>query len=151
MTQTFQIRPAQLQDERQWRALWHGYNVFYNASSISEEITHATWQRILDPQSAIKCIVAHEQEILLGFINYVIHPRTWSVEDCCYMEDLFVAEIARGKGVARALCSKLKTICSQKGLSRIYWNTSESNQVARTFYDQIAIKDDFIRYVMPLR
>jgi GNAT superfamily N-acetyltransferase len=150
MNEDFHIRPAIHEDEAQWRVLWHGYNLFYEAPDVTEEVTGATWRRILDPHSAIGCIVAEENGRLLGFINYVIHPRTWSENDCCYMEDLYVDVAGRGKGVARALCTALKTLCMEKGLSRIYWNTREGNHTARALYDQIGVKDDFVRYVMPL-
>jgi GNAT superfamily N-acetyltransferase len=150
MTEEYGIRPALSKDEAQWRALWHGYNAFYKAPDMAEEITAATWARILDEQSAIGCLVAEEEGSVLGFINYVIHPRTWSARDACYMEDLFVDPSARGKGVARALCEALAALCRQKGLSRIYWHTQEGNKTARAFYDQIGKKDDFVHYVMEL-
>jgi GNAT superfamily N-acetyltransferase len=144
------IRHAKPEDEAQWRDLWHGYNVFYKAPKITEEITASTWKRILSADSAIDCLVAEENGTLLGFIHYVIHPRTWSTRDACYMEDLYVDAAARRKGIARRLCSALKAICIEKNLSRLYWNTQEGNATARTFYDKIARKDDFIRYVMLL-
>lgn len=144
------IRHAAPADEAQWRALWDGYNVFYQAPKITPQVTAATWTRILDSQSPIGCLVAEKNGILLGFIHYVIHPRTWSDRDTCYMEDLYVTEAARGKGVARGLCMALKALCTEKNLSRVYWNTQEGNATARKLYDQIGRKDDFIRYVMPL-
>jgi hypothetical protein len=51
------IRSALPSDEAAWRRLWRGYLDFY-ASSIEEEVTQRTWQRILDPDSAVMCIVA---------------------------------------------------------------------------------------------
>jgi GNAT superfamily N-acetyltransferase len=144
------IRHAKPQDETQWRVLWHNYNIFYEAPKITEVVTASTWERILSDTSAISCLVAEEAGMLKGFIHYVIHPRTWSTRDTCYMEDLYVAPEARGRGIARRLCATLKAICMEKNLSRIYWNTAEGNAIARTFYDTIATKDDFIRYVMLL-
>ena len=143
-------RHAQAQDEAQWRELWHNYNIFYQAPKITEEITAATWERILRDTSAINCLVAEESGTLLGFIHYVIHPRTWSTRDTCYMEDLYVSPGARRKGIARRLIAALKASCMEKHLSRIYWNTQEGNATARALYDTVAAKDDFIRYVMPL-
>ena len=144
------IRHAASGDEAQWRVLWHNYNVFYQAPKITEEVTAATWARILDRQNAIGCLVAEENGRLAGFINYVIHPRTWSTRDSCYMEDLYVDEKKRGRGIARALCGRLKAMGTEMGLSRIYWNTQECNATARRLYDQIGHKDDFVRYVMPI-
>lgn len=144
------IRHAAPQDEAQWRVLWHNYNIFYEAPKITEQVTAATWERILSDASAIHCLVAEEDGVLKGFIHYVIHPRTWSVRDTCYMEDLYVAPEARRKGIAHRLIAALKTLCVEKNLSRIYWNTQEGNQTARALYDSVARKDDFVRYVMLL-
>ncbi len=130
--------------------LWRDYNSFYQAPKITEEVTASTWARALDPQNPIGCLVAEENGRLVGFINYVIHPRTWSTRDTCYMEDLYVEAASRGRGVARALCAALKALCVEKGLSRIYWNTEESNATARKLYDKIGYKDNFVRYVMLL-
>ncbi len=45
-------RPIQAEDKTQWLALWKGYNDFYG-SSLADEITEHTWQRILSPESPI--------------------------------------------------------------------------------------------------
>ncbi len=145
------VRPVAEQDKDQWLALWRDYNLFYGAQ-VADEVTEATWARILDVNSDVHCIVACEwpDGAVLGFINYVVHPRTWSAKDACYLEDLYVAEDLRGRGVGKQLCEALKHLGERRGLSQIYWNTRESNETARKLYDQIATKDDFVRYVMPL-
>lgn len=145
------VRPVQAEDKDQWVALWQDYNLFYGAS-LPQEVTEATWARVMDERSEVGCIVACEwpDGAVLGFINYVIHPRTWSAKDACYLEDLYVAEAVRGRGIGKQLCEALKHLGERKGLSQIYWNTREGNAMARKLYDQIAQKDDFVRYVMPL-
>ena len=151
MSDSLLIRAVAPEDREQWQALWHGYNRFYE-SSVPGHVTEKTWQRILDHSSTVGGLVAEDttEKQLLGFIHYVIHPRTWSVDDACYLEDLYVAAAARVKGIGKKLCMELKDLCAAQGLSRIYWHTRENNDTARKLYDQIAVKDDFIRYVMPL-
>jgi len=151
MPDACRIRPALPQDEAQWRILWDAYNRFYEAI-VSPSATNATWARILDEGSAIGCLVAEETRsgTLQGFATYIIHPRTWSERDTCYMEDLYVDAAMRGRGTGKQLCLALKTLCAARGLSQIYWNTRESNHAARALYDRIAARDDFVRYVMRL-
>lgn len=145
------VRPVAEADKSQWLALWQDYNAFYGAE-LPSEVTEATWARIMSTNGDVGCIVACEwpDGAVLGFINYIIHPRTWSAKDTCYLEDLYVAEHVRGRGIGKQLCEALKHLGERKGLSQIYLNTRESNVTARKLYDQIATKDDFVRYIMPL-
>lgn len=145
------VRPAVAEDKERWLELWRAYNLFYGAE-VSEEVSETTWARIMDNACDVGCLVACEWPDggVLGFVNYVVHPRTWSVKDSCYLEDLFVDESVRGKGVGKLLCEAVKHMAERRGLSQVYWNTRESNEPARKLYDQIATKDDFVRYVLPL-
>ena len=151
LADTVTIRAIQPDDRELWLTLWHAYNAFYEVG-VSEEVTESTWTRLLDRDSPIGCIVAEDDETgcLLGFINFVIHPRTWSTHDSCYLEDLYVDASTRGHGVGRRLCEALQAYCTDQGFSQIYWHTKEQNETARKLYDKIAKKDDFVRYVMPL-
>jgi GNAT superfamily N-acetyltransferase len=145
------VRPVLPEDKDQWLRLWHEYNIFYG-EAVADDVTEATWQRLMSGYGGMGCIVACEWPDggVLGFINYIVHPRTWSTTDVCYLEDLYVDEAARGKGIGRQLCEAIKHLGERKGLSRVYWNTRADNSVARKLYDQIATQDDFVRYVMPL-
>ncbi|NBO18457.1 MAG: GNAT family N-acetyltransferase [Proteobacteria bacterium] len=145
------VRPAEAGDKEKWLELWLGYNAFYGVE-VPAEVTETTWARIMDPAYDVGCLVAAEWPYgeVLGFANYVVHPRTWSLKNSCYLEDLFVTEAARGNGIGKLLCEAVKHMAERRGLSQVYWNTRESNAVARGLYDQIAQKDDFVRYVLPL-
>ena len=44
------IRDPRPEDEAAWRRLWSGYVAFYE-SEVSDEVTAATWQRLLTPGS----------------------------------------------------------------------------------------------------
>lgn len=131
--------------------LWREYNTFYG-TEVPDEVTLTTWERIISSRGDIGCLVACEwpDGAVLGFVNYVIHPRTWSASDVCYLEDLYVDAHFRGKGIGRQLCEALKHMGERRGLDRIYWNTRADNAPARKLYDQIATQDDFVRYIMPL-
>ncbi|MEO7549291.1 MAG: GNAT family N-acetyltransferase, partial [Ramlibacter sp.] len=70
------IRAALPGDEAAWRKLWRGYCDFYNAT-VSGQVTDRTWKRILDPDSAIMCVVAEVDGQVYGFANCVVHENTW--------------------------------------------------------------------------
>ena len=146
-TTTCLIRAALPADEPAWRELWKGYCDFYEAQ-VSEEVTNRTWQRILDPDSQIMCIVAEVDGQVYGFANCVVHENTWETQAVCYLEDLFVSPLARGRGVGGALIEWLRNAMRAEGWARLYWVTKADNVQARRLYDRFAQVDDFVRYVI---
>lgn len=141
------IRAALPSDETAWRGLWRGYCDFYRAR-LPDEVTHRTWKRILDPDSAVMCIVAEVDGRVVGFANCVVHENTWETQPVCYLEDLFVAPAARGRGAGRALLEWLHNAMRAEGWARLYWMTKADNLQARRLYDQFTLADDFVRYVI---
>jgi GNAT superfamily N-acetyltransferase len=64
----------------------------------------------------------------------------------CYLQDLYVGEAARGSGIGRALIAAVVDAAREAGAARVYWNTHESNAVARRLYDVVAVRTGFIQY-----
>ena len=79
-------------------------------------------------------------------VHYIFHRSTWSDGPTCYLQDLFTAEAARGHGVGRALIEAVYGRAKEKGASRVYWLTHETNAVAMKLYDRIAEKSGFVQY-----
>lgn len=140
------IREARPSDRPAWDPLWAGYLSFYQ-SELPRAVTDTTWSRFHDPAEPMLCLVAEEEDgALLGFAHLVFHRGTWSIGDFCYLEDLFVAETARKRGVARALIEAVYARADALGCERVYWLTHESNAAARALYDQVAENRGFIQY-----
>jgi GNAT superfamily N-acetyltransferase len=144
-----EIRTARPADEAQWRGLWRGYTDFYDAD-VSEDVTAATWRRIVAPEQTILCRVAEERGRLLGFSHALLHEGTFVLTPICYLEDLFVDPCARGRGVGRALIADLVAMAGQCGWSRVYWHTRAENLPARRLYDAFVQADDFVRYLLKM-
>jgi GNAT superfamily N-acetyltransferase len=62
------------------------------------------------------------------------------------MQDLFTAEVARGKGVARTLIEAVYDRARALEIPRVYWLTHETNATARRVYDAVADNSGFIVY-----
>jgi GNAT superfamily N-acetyltransferase len=138
------VRDPAASDEGPWRRLWSDYNAFYK-SQIPEAVTAATWQRMLDPRSAIVGRLAVVNATVVGFSASVLHDSTWSTAPICYLEDLFVDPEYRGRGFGRLLIQDLVNRAKSRGWSRLYWHTQATNP-ARHLYDQFVAADDFVRY-----
>ena len=68
----------------------------------------------------------------------------------CYLEDFFVATAARGSGAGRALIDSLVVLGKERGWRRVYRHMREKNYRARTPYDRIVARTDYIRYDIDL-
>jgi GNAT superfamily N-acetyltransferase len=144
------VRPPVAADAQAWLALWRGYCAALDGV-VSDEVTVGVWQRILAPDEPIGCLLAcRDGGEPVGFANYVLHPHTWGLQPVCYLEDLFVAMEARGSGVGRALIEGLVTLGKQRGWRRVYWHTHDNNYRARTLYDRLTPRTDYVRYDIDL-
>ena len=139
------IRPPHTGDRHAWDELWRGYLRFYR-SRLAPEVTEGTWARLLDPAVQPHGLVAELDGRLVGFAHYLFHPSTWSASSYCYLEDLFTAPEARGRGVGRALIEAVYAAADAAGASSVYWQTQEFNADGRALYDTLAQRTSFIVY-----
>lgn len=144
-----EIRDLTEADVAAWRQLWDQYLIFYKVD-LEAAVTAHTWARLMDDAAPLKGRVAVEAGQMLGFALHLHHSSTWVMGDDCYLEDLFVADAARGKGVGRALINDLMALARAKGWRRLYWHTDEGNARARALYDQFVPSDGHVRYRLTL-
>ena len=145
----FTIRRILRSDHGNWLPLWEGYNAFYGRSgntALAQDITRATWSRFFDPAEPVWAIVAEESAQLIGLTHYIFHRSTTRLNDICYLQDLFTAEHARGRGVGRRLIEAVYAAARNAGSSRVYWQTQVTNQAGRALYDKVASHLGFIVY-----
>ncbi len=143
------IRDIAAEDEAAWRDLWAQYLAFYSVD-LSPEITNRTWARLMDPASPLAGRVAVAEGVVQGFALHHHHCSTWVAGEDCYLEDLFVADAARGLGLGRALIDDLIALAKARGWHRLYWHTDEGNSRARALYDSYTPWDGHVRYRLKL-
>jgi len=105
-----------------------------------------TWSRFFDGYEPVHALVAANDGALLGLTHYLFHRSTTSIEPTCYLQDLFTAEAARGKGVGRALINGVYDQAKLAGARRVYWQTHETNLTAMQLYDKVAERSGFVVY-----
>jgi GNAT superfamily N-acetyltransferase len=147
MTDPIATAPLAPADRAEWEALARGYKGFYR-TEIPAEAYERTWQALLADER-VHGLGARLDGKLVGIAHYLFHAQTWS-PDCCYLQDLFTAEEARGKGVATALIDAVAERARARGAIKFYWLTKENNREARKLYDRIARWKGFLRYDYPL-
>jgi GNAT superfamily N-acetyltransferase len=139
------IRSVAPTDFAQWERLWEGYNQFYERT-LAPEITKMTWSRFFDAYEPVHALVAELDGQLLGLAHYIFHRNTTLIAPVCYLQDLFTAESARGRGVGRALIESVYQRAKEAKSPRVYWQTHETNLTAMKLYDQVAERSGFVVY-----
>ena len=99
-----------------------------------------------DPARRLAVLGAYVDGKLTGIVHYLFHRSTWTPGNYCYLQDLFVADSARGLGLGRALIEAVYEKAKAAGASRVHWLTHETNAQARILYDQVADYPGFIQY-----
>lgn len=146
MPADFRVRPLREDDRARWETLWQGYLDFYK-SQLPSAVTEQTWRRFLDPEFPVHGLCAEDADgRLLGVTHYLFHHVTWAISPRCYLQDLFTAPDARGRGVGRALIEAVYAAADARGADQVYWLTAEDNATARALYDRVARVTPFIKY-----
>lgn len=140
------IRPLVESDRPDWHRLWTAYLEFYE-TSVSDEVLKVSFARLLsDAPGEYKCLIAEIGGKPVGLAHFLYHRFMWTIEDTCYLMDLFSDPNVRGKGVGRALIDAVHAMAKADGVPSTYWNTQDTNYKARMLYDQIATKVPFVIY-----
>ena len=82
----------------------------------------------------------------LGLVHHIEHRSCWTVANYCYLQDLYVAEDARGAGIGRALIEYVYRLARDRRFNRVHWLTHETNLTGMQLYDRIADKTGFVQY-----
>ena len=141
MDDSIVLRDVEEVDKNTWLKLWEGYLVTQNAVGLKTEITERTWSRLTDPaMKDMGCLVAVDasDNIPVAFATYVISCNTWSLNPGMYLEDLYVDDNARNRGIGTGLIRRLEEICKERGYSRLFWYTEADNVGAQSVYNKIA-------------
>jgi len=149
MSSSLTIRGVLRSDYEQWLPLWEAYNAFYGRSgptALPTEIMQTTWARFFDAYEPVHALVAETDGKLVGLVHYLFHRSTIAIEPSCYLQDLFTNEASRGRGVGKALIEAVYEQARVAGLSRVYWQTHETNLTAMRLYDHVAERSGFVVY-----
>jgi GNAT superfamily N-acetyltransferase len=85
---------------------------------------------------AFHVLIAEDTEGPAGFALYFFTYSTWEGRSCLYLEDLFVREAFRGRGIGLALMRTLAAEAVTRGCPRFQWQVLDWNQPAIDFYQR---------------
>lgn len=133
------IRPLEAGDRAGWEPLWNGYHAHgpFGGPPPPAEVTDGTFARFV-AGDAMRALVAVRDGALVGIVHAVFHSVTSSDKPVCFLNDLFVAETVRRRGVGRRLIEALYDLAKAEGALRVYWHMQVDNRTAAELYDKVA-------------
>lgn len=81
-----------------------------------------------------ECLLAEEGAEPVGFALFFRNYSTWRGRPGLFLEDLFVPERHRRKGIGRALLKRLAAVAVERGYGRMEWSVLNWNTPAQDFY-----------------
>ena len=143
-------RRPEPQDRDAWDRLYAGYAAFYGVEQ-TQAMRDRVWSWIHDHRHEVEAFVAEDDAgRLVGLAQFRPFARPLSASVGGVLDDLFVAEDARGSGAARALIEALSDEGRRRGWSVIRWITAEDNARARALYDKVAVATPWKTYDIKL-
>ena len=129
------VRPARPADIPAILALIRALAAFERkpeAVEATEASLHAT---LFAPDAKVFAHVAEDDGgAVIGSAVWFLNYSTWTGRPGLYLEDLVVAEPARGQGAGRALFGALAREAIARGCARIDWAVLDWNEAAMGFY-----------------
>jgi GNAT superfamily N-acetyltransferase len=87
-----------------------------------------------------ECVIAELGGKPVGFALFFHNFSTFLAKPGIYLEDLYVKQELRGKGVGRALLAHLASLAVRRGCGRFEWAVLDWNEPAIGFYKSLGAK-----------
>jgi GNAT superfamily N-acetyltransferase len=137
MTGSFHIRPAQSGDEVQLLALINELAVYERLADEVVATPDMLGQSLFGEQAVAEAVLAECSGETVGFALFFRNFSTFVGRPGLYLEDLYVRESHRGRGIGKALLLHLAGIARERGYGRMEWSVLDWNQPAIDFYQSL--------------
>jgi GNAT superfamily N-acetyltransferase len=95
---------------------------------------------LFGPRRYAETLIAEDDGAAVGFALFFHNYSTFLAQPGIYLEDLFVRESHRGKGVGRALLARLAAIAVERECGRLEWAVLDWNTDAIGFYERLGAR-----------
>jgi GNAT superfamily N-acetyltransferase len=137
---TITIHQAVLSDLEALAMLFDSYRQFYGRASDLHAATEFLSARFNHGESVL--FIAHDDNKPVGFTQLYPSFSSVSLARIFVLNDLFVCEHARRKGVASKLMETAVDFASSLGAVRVSLSTATTNEAAQRLYQSAGWKQD---------
>jgi GNAT superfamily N-acetyltransferase len=139
------------------------YQRFYEVEEPDDDRNREFFRRFVAPSDEGEILVARaeggdggedsgaEAGAILGYTCLYWHYSSLDASDTVLLNDLYVSEDARGRGVGRALIEAAAEVARRRGCSVLEWSTAPDNHTAQRLYDSLTShKTTWLTYELDL-
>lgn len=130
---TIYIQPIQEKDFEELASLFQEFATF---EKVPEMMTNSVEKMKEEKEYFHGFVARDENENILGYVTYFFAYYTW-VGKSLYMDDLYVRDEYRGKGVGSNLINKVISFAKEQKCNRLRWQVSNWNHPAISFYENL--------------
>lgn len=161
MSENLRIAPVAADELQELLPLIASYQRFYEVEPVDDERNRAFFSRFLAPSEDGLLLGAWGASggdarpggggELLGYACLYWHFTSLIPAEAVLMNDLYVIEPARGRGVGRALIEASAAAGRDRGAAVLRWVTAPDNKTAQRLYDTTGAKrEPAIEYELDL-
>jgi len=132
------IRQAVIDDLQAIAELFNLYRIFYRKASDIESAKIFIGERMRNNESVI--YVAEENKQLLGFTQLYPLFSSTRMKRSWLLNDLYVRESHRGKGISKQLIEKAKQLSRDTGAAGVALETEKINVVGNSLYPSVGFR-----------
>ena len=142
-----EIAPVAEEEFERLLPLIAAYQRFYEVEEIDEGRNRSFFRRFLAPSEDGLLLGARSDGRLVGYACLYWHFSSLEACESVLMNDLFVDEEARGRGVGRALIEASAAVARERGVPFVEWSTAPDNHTAQRLYDSTgAERSEWVSY-----
>ena len=134
--------------------LLRGYCDFYEVAPSDDALLAISRALIADPEREGMQLIARETGPPARAVGFATIYWTWQTLNAArlgVMNDLFVADEARGTGLADRLIAACRERSAIHGARELAWQTAKDNYRAQKVYDRIGgSKSEWLDYSLPV-
>ena len=145
-----EIRALNESDLPQLTGLFDQYRVFYRQPSDRAAAKAFVSQRIAHGDSAFLGAIVHD--VLVGFTQLYPSYTSVGMGRIWILNDLYVSEDARKRGVGAALMHAAQEYAEMTGAMSMFLSTATDNHAAQKLYEKLGWKQEreYIQYELAL-
>ncbi|NBO34828.1 MAG: GNAT family N-acetyltransferase [Actinobacteria bacterium] len=138
-----EISRATVSDLAELHVLVEKYRAFYKQPESEKTLSYLE-QRLKNDQAVV--FIARVDGEAVGFTLLYPTFSTVSLSDIWLLNDLYVDESARGKGIANQLMDVAEVAAKEAGATRVFLRTANDNLPAQALYEgRNWVKDEVFR------
>jgi GNAT superfamily N-acetyltransferase len=147
-TPPYAIRPARPDDVDTIAALIRELATYEQLADQARATPDSLRRHLFGPRPCAEVLIAESEDIPVGFALYFSNYSTFRAQPGLYLEDLFVRPEYRGRGIGKALLTRLARLAVDRGCGRLEWAVLDWNEPAIGFYRSLGARpmDDWTVY-----